>query len=101
MYIACSTITWSQARRQPDSPYGGPEGYRMLLDEVRRAGYSHVTVGGGARPRGAEQTAPTGPAGRGASPPAPAESQEQLALLEEHGLRPAPGGTGGYVLHDA
>ena len=76
MYIACSPITW-QRRREPDGPYGGWGGFKKVMREVREAGYSHLTVGG------------------------EGSAQEVLAALQEHGLRPAPGGTGGHPLHEA
>ena len=92
MDIACSPITWGAVRRggQPgaEDPYAGREGYGRLLDEIREAGYSHVTAGGGGRGReGQASTMPSTP-------------EEMLAFLTQHGLEPAPGSTGGHVLHD-
>ncbi len=84
MYIACSTITWGQFRNQPDSPYAGPEGQARILDEVRAAGYSHVVTGVSAGRRGGSLPAP----------------EEQLQMLAQHGLRPAPGYYSGQPLYE-
>jgi inosose dehydratase len=96
MYIACSPITW-QVRRQPDGPYAGREGYEKLLDEVQQAGYAHIAGGWGSFRQRAATQAPT-QTEREDAPPAP---QEVLTLLQEHGLKPAPEGTGGSNLLDA
>jgi inosose dehydratase len=93
MYIACSTITWGQSRNQPNSPYTGREGFGRMLDEVRESSYLHVTAGGG----GGRRT--TGRDEQGGA--MPATPPELLAFLKEHGLQPAPGATGGHVLHEA
>jgi inosose dehydratase len=97
MDIACSTITWNQERNKPESPYVGREGYRRMLGEVREAGYSHVVASGGNR-RPAGQG---GPGGRAPAAEAPETPAEMLALLREYHLQPAPGATGGHVLHEA
>ena len=78
MYIACSTITWGQLRRREDPAYAGLAGFERILDEIREAGYSHVTAG--AR----RQTGTRG----GADPMA--HPEDQLRLLRDHGLLPAP-----------
>lgn len=88
MYLASSTITWGQLRRQEDPAYTGVAGHARILDEIREAGYSHVTAGARKQP---------GPPG-GEDPMA--HPEDQLHYLRDHGLLPAPPATGGYALRD-
>jgi inosose dehydratase len=92
MDIACSTITWGSAMRDPNSPYAGRSGYSRLLKEVKDAGYTHVTAG--VRLLRAEEEALP------AAVRMPASPAEVLAFLDEHGLKPAPGYYSGKPLYE-
>ncbi len=94
MDIACSPITWNAFRSQPDSPYAGRAGYARMLDEIREAGYSHVVAPCGRRRQG------PAPGGTVVSDDMPTAPEEILALLAEHGLKPAPGYYSGPPYHD-
>lgn len=83
MDIACSTITWGEVRRDPDSPYAGAAGLSRILDEVRDAGYSHVVAGV-----------------RAASDDPASTPEGQLRLLSDHGLKPSPGYVGAERIYE-
>ncbi|MBI3974592.1 MAG: TIM barrel protein, partial [Chloroflexi bacterium] len=84
MYLACSPITWTVIRRQPDNPYAGRAGFGRLLDEIREAGYTHVVAG---RTSAGQEEAFERPEGL-------------LRFLADHGLQPAPSSIGGQGLLD-